>query len=1146
MSKFEISVPEIPCQPSEHLILGNVLVGADASLIAQIVQNHAGVVCVITTNMAKALSLKESLTSLLNGVEAILFPDWETLPYDHFSPNQDIVSARLTSLYKLQSLKRGVVILGINTLMQRICPPEFLLANALLIKRGDSLNLSQLCEQLAKAGYLSVNQVMSHGEFASRGSLLDLFPMGLDKPLRLDFLDNEIDSIRTFDVDSQRTLEEISEVRLLPAHEFPFNEAGIEQFRTAFRENFSTIRRDDEHVYQQVSRGECPAGIEYLQPLFFSHMATLFAYLPHNTLLVDWQDNYASTEQFYKDIEARYENYKVDPMRPILPPEKLWLRPNELYNHYANYPRVSLQAEKFSRQGGNKKNLSFKPLPDLTFTPKNPLQNLQNFLQQFKGQIIFGVESAGRREILRELLAPLKLDLATIDTQNLKQILANYNLCITPLEQGFILPEDKLAVITERELLGEKVKTTPVQRQAINPDLLIRNLAELKIGQAVVHLDHGIGRYQGLIKLENHGVATEFLLLEYADNAKLYVPVANLHLISRYVNGNEEQVSLHKLGGDQWSKARAKALEKIRDVAAELLDVYAQRESKSGFKFHYDQAQFQEFANSFAFEETQDQKQAINAVISDMTQERAMDRLICGDVGFGKTEVAIRASFLAVMNQKQVVMLVPTTLLAKQHYETLRDRFADQAVNVAMLSRFNSSQENQQILQDLEAGKIDILVGTHKLLQKDVKFKDLGLLIIDEEHRFGVQQKERIKTLRANVDILTLTATPIPRTLNMAMNGIRDISIIATPPARRLTVKTFVHQKEDALIREAILREILRGGQVYYLHNDVASIENCAENLAKIVPEVRIQIGHGQMAKRQLERVMTDFHHQRFNVLVCSTIIETGIDIPTANTIIIEGADKFGLAQLHQLRGRVGRSHHQAYAYMLTPPPKLITKDAQKRLEAIANLDTLGAGFLLATQDLEIRGAGELLGNEQSGQMESIGFGLYMEMLEKSVTSLREGKEPSLMELTAEHSEIDLQLNCILPEDYMGDVNLRLDFYKRIASAKDNDSLNAIKIELVDRFGLLPLPTQNLFLQSQLRQQINSLGVKGLYANAKGGLIEFYPTAKLDPMRFLKLIQENPQVFRFDGEHKFRFNIDLSEASTRIDFVQNLIVSLQE
>ncbi|EDI1000930.1 transcription-repair coupling factor, partial [Salmonella enterica subsp. enterica serovar Enteritidis] len=777
---------------------------------------------------------------------------------------------------------------------------------------------------------------------------------------------------------------------------------------------------------------------------------------------------------------------------------------------------------------------------------KAPLDALRKFLESFSGPVIFSVESEGRREALGELLARIKIAPKRILRQDEAQDAGRY-LMIGAAEHGFIDTQRNLALICESDLLGERVARRRLDsRRTINPDTLIRNLAELHVGQPVVHLEHGVGRYAGMTTLEAGGIKGEYLMLTYANDAKLYVPVSSLHLISRYAGGAEESAPLHKLGGDAWSRARQKAAEKVRDVAAELLDIYAQRAAKEGFAFKHDREQYQLFCDSFPFETTPDQAQAINAVLSDMCQPLAMDRLVCGDVGFGKTEVAMRAAFLAVENHKQVAVLVPTTLLAQQHYDNFRDRFANWPVRIEMLSRFRSAKEQTQILAEAAEGKIDILIGTHKLLQSDVKLRDLGLLIVDEEHRFGVRHKERIKAMRADVDILTLTATPIPRTLNMAMSGMRDLSIIATPPARRLAVKTFVREYDSLVVREAILREILRGGQVYYLYNDVENIQKAAERLAELVPEARIAIGHGQMRERELERVMNDFHHQRFNVLVCTTIIETGIDIPTANTIIIERADHFGLAQLHQLRGRVGRSHHQAYAWLLTPHPKAMTTDAQKRLEAIASLEDLGAGFALATHDLEIRGAGELLGEEQSGSMETIGFSLYMELLENAVDALKAGREPSLEDLTSQQTEVELRMPSLLPDDFIPDVNTRLSFYKRIASAKNENELEEIKVELIDRFGLLPDPARNLLDIARLRQQAQKLGIRKLEGNEKGGTIEFAEKNHVDPAWLIGLLQKQPQHFRLDGPTRLKFIQDLSERKTRIDWVRQFMQQLEE
>lgn len=1127
---------------NDHKYIGNVIADSRVLVIAEVAQQHQGVTVVVTPDMRQANHLAESLRQF--SLPAEIFSDWETLPYDTFSPHQEIISTRLSTLFHLQQTKQGIFILPISTLMQRVCPPSYLAQNVFLIKKGQQCDLEQLRLQLNKAGYRAVDQVFEHGEYSVRGALLDLFPMGSHLPYRLDFFDDEIDSIRTFDVDTQRTIAEIQQINLLPAHEFPIDEKGIEFFRTNFRETFGEIRRDPEHIYQQISKGTLFAGIEYWQPLFFEQMATFFDYVPINTLFITDEKIQQYGETFFRDAQLRYENQKVDPMRPLLAPATLWLRPDSVNQYLKDYPRLTLTEAVLDQQARNQ-NLSVSKLPELTINAqqKEPLKMLRQFIENFAEPIVFSVESEGRRETLLSLLKPLKIKPTPI--QQLSE--ANqqrFSLMIGAMERGFIV-DQQFAFICETDFLGEKVQTRQRQQQKnVNPDALIRNLAELKIGQPVVHLEHGVGRYDGLTTLETGGMLAEYLVLRYADDAKLYVPVSSLHLISRYVGGGEENAPLHKLGSEAWVKSRQKAAEKIRDVAAELLDVYAKRESRPGFAFKYDREEFQQFVATFPFEETYDQQMAINAVISDMCQAKPMDRLVCGDVGFGKTEVAMRAAFLAVMNQKQVAVLVPTTLLAQQHYDNFRDRFANLPVNVEVLSRFKTAKEQKNVLSLVKERKIDILIGTHKLLQGEVDFHDLGLLIIDEEHRFGVRQKEKIKQLRSNIDILTLTATPIPRTLNMAMNGIRDLSIISTPPARRLVIKTFVRQHDERIIREAILREILRGGQVYYLHNDVETIQNCAEKLATLVPEARIGIGHGQMRERELERVMTDFYHQRFNVLVCTTIIETGIDIPSANTIIIERADHFGLAQLHQLRGRVGRSHHQAYAYLLAPPEKLMTKDARKRLEALSSLDNLGAGFVLATHDLEIRGAGELLGDEQSGQIETIGFSLYMELLESAMKALKEGKEPTLDELTQAQVDIDLRIPALLPEEYLGDVNLRLSFYKRIAGAKNEEELSELKVELIDRFGLLPQATKNLFEIALLRLQAKPLGIQKIEAMATGGFLEFAPHVELDPMLFLKLIQQQPNVYRFDGPLKFRFTQDFSDTQQRLGFVMDLIARI--
>lgn len=1136
----------LPTRAGQRYHLGELTGSAFAVECADIIARHPGLVVIIAADMQSALKLETEIRQFTTTTVTML-ADWETLPYDNFSPHHDIISARLATLYRLPKLTSGALIIAANTLLQRVCPAAFLSSYALVMQRGDHCQRDQLRADLDRAGYRHVEQVMEHGEYTARGALLDLFPMGSNQPYRLEFFDDEIDTLRTFDIDSQRTLSQVDQINLLPAHEFPTDKNAIELFRSQWREQFE-VRREAEHIYQQVSKGVLPTGIEYWQPLFFNTpLADLFDYLPANTLIVEVGDIQHNVTRFWQDIQQRFENHRVNPMRPLLPPAQLWLAPEQYDAKVTCWPRISMRQHCVAAAGGV--NLNYLPLPDLSIHAQNrsPLDKLAQFLQQHTMPMVFSVESEGRREILQTLLAPLRLKLQVI-TQ-LTALPAGHFLLLGGSEQGFIDAQRQWALICEGDLLGERVSNRRRDsRRTINPDLLIRNMAELRAGQPVVHLEHGVGRYAGLTTLEAGGITAEYLILRYANEAKLYVPVSSLGLISRYVGGADENAPLHKLGSDAWSRARQKATEKIRDVAAELLDIYAQRAAKKGYAFTQDPAQYQLFCQQFLFDTTADQAQAIDAVLDDMCGPLAMDRLVCGDVGFGKTEVAMRAAFLAAINSKQVAVLVPTTLLAQQHYDNFIDRFAHWPIRIEMLSRFRSSAEQKTILSQVTEGKIDILIGTHKLLTSDIRWFDLGLLIVDEEHRFGVRHKERIKAMRANVDILTLTATPIPRTLNMAISGMRDLSIIATPPARRLAVKTFVREYDSAVVREAILREILRGGQVYYLFNDVASIERAAQRLAELVPEARIGIGHGQMRERMLERVMHDFHHQRFNVLVCTTIIETGIDIATANTIIIERADHFGLAQLHQLRGRVGRSHHQAYAWLLTPPVKAMTTDAVKRLEAVSMLEELGAGFALATHDLEIRGAGEILGEEQSGQIAAVGFTLYTELLEQAVEALKAGREPSLNDLASGQVEIDLRLPALLPEDYIANVDTRLSFYKRIASAQQQGELDDMRSELVDRFGTLPDAARHLLTLTALRLTISPLGVRRIEANEKGAVIEFNPVNRLNADWLIHLLQTQPDRWQLHGPLRLKYLQPLADASARIawasTFVEQLLLSI--
>lgn len=1124
-----------------------------AFVIAELAQMQSNPILLITKSMQQANQLKDEL-AFFTQQEVLLLTDWETLPYDHFSPHQEIVSNRLACLSHLQQLKQGIVIVSINTLMQKVCPPSFVNQNLFLFKKGDQIAREDFRRQLESAGYRSVQQVFERGEFALRGSLLDLFPMGSNCPFRLDFFDEEIEKIYEFDPNTQLSQKEIDKIELLPAHEFPFDKESIEQFRAKFRAQFE-VRLEPESIYQQVSHGILPNGIEYWQPLFFdAPLSSFFDYLPKQTLLISIDEIETKATQFWQDLQIRYENYRIDPMRPLLAPNELWQSPEQLLTLFKNFARFTLTDK--TKTAKHSLEFPFKKLPILSFNEnsKNPTQLLQIFLADFKGKVIFSVRSEGRKEALLPILKRFDLKLSILNEKtDFKGVLdasskQDYLLAITPCEAGFIDEENQIAFISEADLIGRfEQKNQSKNRKSKQTEQLIQSLAELSIGEPVVHLDHGVGRYQGLITIETNQIPAEYLVLYYANETKLYVPVTALNQISRYLGGDPDNAPLNKLGNDTWQKNRDKAAEKVIDVAAELLDLYAARELKQGFAFHLPEAEYALFEQSFPYDLTLDQKIAIDSVLNDMQSIKTMDRLVCGDVGFGKTEVALRAAFLSVMNQKQVAILVPTTLLAQQHYEKFCDRFANFPIRIEVLSRFKTPKEQKLILQAVEEGKVDILIGTHKLLQTDLLWHDLGLLIVDEEHRFGVKQKEKIKALRENIDILTLTATPIPRTLNMALSHMRDLSIIATAPARRLPVKTFVRQWDKAVIREAMLREILRGGQIYYLHNEVATIDAKLEELQNLLPEASITIAHGKMHQRDLEQVMENFHHQRFNVLLCSTIIETGIDIPNANTILIERADKFGLAQLHQLRGRVGRSHHQAYAYLITPPPKQLNRDAKRRLEAIEQLDELGAGFALASQDLEIRGAGELLGAEQSGQMATIGFSLYLEMLDEAINSLKEGKAPTLESILRQEScEIDLNLPNLISESLVQDINTRLTFYKRIASAKTEESLLEIKIELADRFGKLTDATLFLFELSKLKLKANALNLKKIDFSEKGGVLEFKAPYLIEVDFLISLIQKHPAHFRLEGSNKLKLQKIIPERQARINYIDELLTQFEQ
>lgn len=1125
------------------------LYGAALGLaVATALEHHRGLSVVVTPDTQTAERLELELGFFLGNTRDILaLPDWETLPYDVFSPHEDIVSRRLEALFRLPSLRQGALIIPVTTLMQRLAPRAWLQSQCLFLSQGERVDREKLRNGFEEAGYRHVNQVMEHGEYTVRGALLDVFPMGSEVPYRIDLMDDEIESIRTFDPETQRSRDAVPQIRLLPAHEFPLNEAGIKGFRQRYR---TLIEGDPQAslIYREVSQGAAPAGIEYYLPLFFDHTETLFDYLPDNTLFIQTGDTDTAARGFADQVAHRHEQRRHDRERPLLPPDSLFLDPETLSRQWARGRHLQIQAMALPDTGAGLCNMETAALPDLRIHPRQnePAQGLQRFLEGFSGRVLFTAESAGRREVLLDTLRPFGILPTPVDSWQ-AFLAAEQPLCMTvaPLDDGLYLPQSGLAVLTESSLFGRRVRQERRRhRPTRDADAVIRNLTDLHPGAPVVHEDNGVGRYLGLQKLTVGGQETEFLTLEYAGGDKLYVPVSSLHLISRYTGSDPEHAPLHKLGTDTWAKARRKAAEKARDVAAELLDIYARRAARKGHAYQPHGDEYSAFAAAFPFEETPDQLSAIEAVLADMASERPMDRVVCGDVGFGKTEVAMRAAFVAVQDGKQVAVLVPTTLLAQQHDQNFRDRFADWPIRIESMSRFRSQKQQQAVMEGLEDGRVDIVIGTHKLIQGNLKFKNLGLVIIDEEQRFGVRHKERLKALRAEVDMLTLTATPIPRTLNMALSGLRDLSIIATPPEERLAIKTFVSQRNDALIQEACLREIRRGGQVYYLHNQVDTIDKAARELAELIPSASIGIVHGQMREKELEQVMLDFYHRRYNILVCTTIIETGIDVPTANTIIMDRADKLGLSQLHQLRGRVGRSHHRAYAYLITPHPSGMTPDAVKRLEAIESLEDLGVGFTLASHDLEIRGAGELLGDEQSGQIQEIGFTLYNELLERAVKALKEGKVPDLETSTGDTTEVDLGLPALLPDDYVPDVHGRLILYKRLASCRDEAQLREMEVEMIDRFGLFPPQARNLVEATRLKLKLQPLGVRKLELGPQGGRLLFHPDPAVDPADVIRLLQSNPQGYRLDGPDKFRFFEPMETLEQRVQAVLRLVSAL--
>ncbi len=1141
-----------PPAPASRTAIGPTPGSAPARLIAELAErSHFQLVITPDTqsanNLVRELGFyQRDLEARDQGLDILLFPDWETLPYDNFSPHQDIVSERLHALYHLPNLQRGLLVVPVSTLMHRLPPREYVSGNSLVLSVGQELDAMDFRRNLERNGYRSVDTVYEHGEFAQRGSLLDIFPMGAKVPYRIDLLDDQVETLRTFDPETQRTIDKVEDIQLLPAREFALSREAVLRFQQNWYASFE-VDHDACPMYSEISAGRAPGGCEYYLPLFFDHCDSLLDYLPEDTTVVALGDHHSAAGLFWSEVEDRFEEFGIDPRRPLLPPRKGFIPTEELYQDLKRYGVLELRTDP-KAPVHHELDLQFPPDLSPANYQDSPLDHLRQFITGHAAPVLLCAESAGRREILLESLA--RHELAPVAADSWDEFIASgatLGITTAPIDRGLYRGPGHPTLVCESQLFGNRV----AQRRRREDSATVaantfKNINELRPGVPVVHIEHGVGRYTGLEALDVDDQLTDFITLEYAGGDKLYVPVAALHLISRYTGADPDLAPLHRLGSDQWEKARRRAREKVNDVAAELLEIYARREAREGFAFPGPDADYEKFSSEFPFEETPDQADAIHAVEADMAGGGVMDRLVCGDVGFGKTEVAMRAAFLATRSGKQVAVLVPTTLLAQQHYNSFSDRFADWPVQVEMISRFRSGREQSDVIKRVQEGKVDILIGTHKLLQSDVKYADLGLLIIDEEHRFGVKQKDTIKALRAEVDILTLTATPIPRTLNMALGGMRDLSIIATPPAKRLSIKTFVREHNIALVKESILRETLRGGQVYYLHNEVKTIEETARKLRELLPELRVGVAHGQMREQQLEQVMRAFYHQEHHILVCSTIIETGIDVPSANTIIIDRADKFGLAQLHQLRGRVGRSHHQAYAYLLCPPASAITSDAEKRLEAIEAAGELGAGYMLATHDLEIRGAGELLGDEQSGQIHSVGFSLYMRMLERAVKALQRGEIPDADSDIDTRAEVNLRLPALIPEDYLPDINTRLVLYKRIAGAETESELRDLQVEMIDRFGLLPTPTRNLFKITQIKLLADSLGIQKIDAGDRGGHIDFNDKTHVNPLALVQLVQTQSDQYRLAKGNRLRFDIELENIEERFSFVSDLLQHLTE
>jgi transcription-repair coupling factor (superfamily II helicase) len=1141
----DLSLP----QAGEHTAWGR-LIGASRSLAAaelatQLAANQERPLLVLAEDPRHADQLEAEIRFFSdNRITVEHFVEWETLPWDNFSPHQDIISQRLRVLAALPKMAGGVIIATVGILHQRLPPLDYVAARSLSLSSGQQLPREDFTRSLVESGYLRVPQVSEHGEFAVRGSLIDIFPMGADAPVRIDFFDDDIESLRFFSPENQLSGEKVESIRVLPAREVPLDADAISAFRHSYRERFEG-QPGKSRVYRDVSDGIAHGGIEYYLPLFFDSTASFADYLPGNCVVLSPDSIDPLLEQFWAETRERFAMCSLDKERPVLSADETFISPEKIASRLNAFSRIRYSAQSLTGDAVNY-DTRLPPAMKIEARYEDAAASLMQFLQSFDGRVLFSTDSPGRREQLHDLLSGRGLDLARVNGwREFRDDDHRIGVTIAPVDDGVLLPGARMAIVSEQQLFGERTKARRRRRRSDrDPETIIRQLNDLEEGSPVVHAEYGVGRYLGLITLEAGGIKAEFLHLQYADGDKLYVPVHALELISRYTGASPDNAPMHRLGSDQWEKARKRAIKKIRDVAAELLDIYARRAARIGHRFRWPENEYRLFESGFPFELTEDQAHTIEDVLEDLASDQPMDRVVCGDVGFGKTEVALRATFAAVHGGKQVAVLVPTTLLAQQHGQNFRDRFADWPVRVEVLSRFQSAKEVKDIVNGLQSGNVDVVIGTHRLLGHTKDFRDVGLVIVDEEHRFGVRHKESIKSLRSEIDVLTLTATPIPRTLNMAFGGIREMSLITTPPAERLAVKTFVSEWNDVVIREACLREIKRGGQVYFIHNRVEDIGRIETELQKLVPEANIRIGHGQMRERELEQVMLDFYHRRFNVLLCTTIVESGIDVPTANTIIINRADRFGLAQLHQLRGRVGRSHHRAYAYLVAPPKTVMTPDAVKRLEAIDSLEDLGSGFTLATHDLEIRGAGELLGDTQSGQIQEIGFSLYTELLGRAVDSLKSGKEPNLDAPLDSGVDINLHVPALLPDDYVPDVHLRLMLYKRISAAETAEELREFQVELIDRFGLLPDATKNLIRIAAIKKSALGLGVEKIDAADRGGYLIFGAESHIDPVALVQLVQNDSRRYRLQGSHRLQINAEWVAVEKRFRAIENLLQGL--